>query len=116
MLPKKRKIRRLLFSLILLKNRSFKSENLMLLVNRTNKKDKTKFSVVVSKKVARKASDRNLIKRKGFNVIKNEIANIKNGFLCVLFFKKDVRGISYNEIKSEILSLFKKADILVKHI
>lgn len=110
MLPRIRKIQRLLFNLTLSRNKSFKSENLLLLVKKTKLEEKTRFSFVISKKVVKKAHKRNLLKRRCFNVIKNEIYNIKNGFVCVFFIKKNISTLPYQKLNKEIVELLNKAN------
>ena len=111
MLSRKRKIKRSLFSC--LKNgKSFYSKNLSLRTYSCKEKTKneTKFSFVVSKKVSNSATARNLLKRRGYNSIKD----IKNGFVCIFYFKKTATVLSSNDLNKEILGLLKEGGVLNK--
>jgi len=66
----------------------------------------------VSSKIAKKAVDRNKLKRKGresINKIKNKI---KNGYNGVFFFKKTSLDLSFKELEEEIKKILKKTNII----
>ncbi|HED05744.1 MAG TPA: ribonuclease P protein component [Ignavibacteria bacterium] len=112
MLSKKRKDSKELFKEVLSNSKSFYGTNMSLRVFIGDSVENTRFSFVVSKKVSTKANKRNLLKRRGFSVIKNTLKNIKKGFTCVFFFKKNAITVSYTELNKEILFLLRKSKIL----
>jgi ribonuclease P protein component len=70
------------------------------------------FSFVVSKRVAKHAVRRNLLKRRGRSVISSIKPNIKNGYIGVFFLKSGSSALLFKQLKEEIISLLKKAKIL----
>lgn len=71
-----------------------------------NKEDKEfRVSVVVSKKVAKKAVERNLLKRRFLSVIKNNETYLKQGFLYVFYVKKEAQAVNFNLLEKEIASI-----------
>ena len=118
MLPKKNRIPRHLFPIVFIKGKNYASLNIYMRVaclrqnSSEEKRDPSRFSFVVSKKVAKKAVDRNKLRRIGYGVIQKEISRIKKGFLVVVFIKKSAAKLSKNELKKEIMSLLQKANLL----
>jgi len=112
MLPKKRKVEKSLFTGVLNKSKSFYGKNISLRVFPIESLETTKFSFVVSKKVSNKANKRNLLKRRGFSVVKNIIKHTNKGFVCVFYYKKNALSSSYVEIEKDIKYLLTKARIL----
>ena len=79
---------------------------------KTNQKETTKTSFVVSKKEAKSAVKRNKLKRQAryiFNKLKN---NTNTGYNCVLLFKKSVFTIPFLQLEEEIQKTLKKTYIL----
>ncbi len=112
MLSKKTRVGKELFPQVLLKAKCLYVNNITLRVLSTNITNKTKFSFVTSKKVSNKAVKRNLLKRRGYSIVKSISKNINNGFICIFFFKKSSTLLSYTELEKEILFLLKKAKVL----
>lgn len=65
-----------------------------------------RMAVVVSKKVAAKATERNALKRRAYDVGGN---NPPPNGTYTLYARAGAPTLSYKELESEILSLFKKA-------
>lgn len=70
------------------------------------------FSFVVSSKVSKKATERNKLKRRARNILKNMITAVKDGLGVVFFFKKEAKDKNFGELKEEMTNLLKKARIL----
>jgi ribonuclease P protein component len=103
MIPKREKITRSLFNEVFLFGKNKKSIFFRI---KKKKTDKSKFSIVVSKKVFKKAVDRNRIKRLFFNTIKD--MNFKDGQSSYIFIsQKNMKQASDSEIKSDIVDFFK---------
>ncbi len=65
-----------------------------------------RFSVVVSKKVAKNATDRNLIRRRFYNAIREIIKeNDKFKGSAIFITKSNAFGASFSEIKNDIAKL-----------
>lgn len=71
-------------------------------------RERGKFSCVVSKKVSNKASDRNLIKRRCRESVREALKKANFRGAAVFYAKKDVNGAAFQDIKSDIESLVAK--------
>ena len=69
------------------------------------------FSFVISKKVAKHAAIRNLLKRRGRHILKNSMHDMKQPVSGIFFFKKGAEGLSFDELKEEIVTLLSKAGL-----
>ncbi len=76
-----------------------------------NDKDISCFAVVTSKKISLKAVIRNKIRRRVYEVIRLNMNNFKKGFNVIIFVKKGVLEIEYQELEKELLYIFKKAGL-----
>ena len=73
----------------------------------------SRFSVVVSKKITKKAVVRNRIRRRIYEIIRQEIPNIKSVYDVVIIINSlEINQLAYLELKSKIINLFQKADLL----
>lgn len=75
-------------------------------VPKTFKKGR-KYAVVISKKIEKSAVKRNLLKRRIFSILRQEMPKSFNGAV-VIFPKKNYKDLSFSDIKKEILSLLQK--------
>lgn len=73
----------------------------------------SRFGVVISAKVSKKATARNLIKRRITEAIRLMLAELKIGFDAMLVVKKEAIGADYQAIEAEIRKVFKKAGLFV---
>lgn len=71
----------------------------------------SKFSVSVSKKTARRAIDRNRIKRRVYAVLRDVKKEIKKPVFIMVMPKVECRTIPIAQIRSELTALFKKAGL-----
>lgn len=62
---------------------------------------------VVSKKVARRAVDRNTIKRRAREVIRTILGQVKKPAFFMLYAKREALGASHEEISEDIMNLLK---------
>jgi ribonuclease P protein component len=72
----------------------------------------SRFAIVISKKVSKRAVDRNTIKRRVSEIIRLNMSSIKNGFDIMIFAKSGAVQIDYQKINQEIDFLLKKAMLL----
>lgn len=103
MLPKEKRLKRKEFSAFLAspsRNKSSKFFSLRAVFG----SEKKQFSIVVSKKVAKNATDRNLLKRRFYEVIKKIEDQFSFG-RYVFFVKSPAREASFSEIKEEITKM-----------
>ncbi|MCD4704975.1 ribonuclease P protein component [bacterium] len=99
------------FDQILKSKNKFYSQNLVLKFSK-NDLDLSRFSVVVSKKISKKAVDRNLIRRRVYEIIRLNMDKIKKGWDLIIFSKKAVLNLDYSEIEKELFYILKKANLL----
>ena len=71
------------------------------------------FGVVISAKVSKKATVRNLIKRRKTDAIRLMLPELKIGFDAMLIVKKEAIGMNYKAIEAEIRKVFKKAGLFI---
>ena len=75
-----------------------------------NRKD-SRFAVVVSKKVLKSAVGRNRIRRRVYEIIRHEIPRFDGNFdVAVMIFHKSIKDIPHNELKQNLVDIFKEAD------
>jgi len=93
------------------KGKSFKEEFLLLKVA-PNSLPISRFTFIVSQKVAKKATGRNRIKRRLRELVKSQINNIKKGFDGIFVALPGLEKKSYPELGSIIITVFKKAKLI----
>lgn len=114
MLSRKFKIERKIFPKDLKAGRVFYSPHLSLFVFKHQTDKPSKFSFVASSKVSKKATERNLLKRRSYDIVGALLAFLRPSHLCIFYFKKGADKISFKETKKEIISLLEKSGILPK--
>ncbi|MCX6790594.1 MAG: ribonuclease P protein component [Candidatus Gribaldobacteria bacterium] len=67
---------------------------------------------IVSKKISTKATERNLVKRRLREAVKNILGSIKAGYDIVIFSKTNIRGQKFLEIQNEITGAFHRAKLV----
>lgn len=72
----------------------------------------SRIAVVVSAKISKKAVDRNRLRRQTLEVIRAQIAQLKNHYDILIWVKSKALGQGYQVLEKEILSLFKKSRLL----
>lgn len=99
---------------ILKQGRGFFSDNITIKTLSSDKKE-NRFAFIIQSGTAKKAVERNKIKRRARNIIKKLIPLIKNKKTnsdSVLFFKKSIKGKKLAEVGEEISTLLKKSGML----
>ena len=76
------------------------------------KEPEKRFAIVISKNTIKKATDRNLLRRRCYSIIQKNLTRIKNGVLGIFLAKKGVEKLKFIEMEKEIVGLLKKANIL----
>ena len=80
-------------------------------INNTAKRPQL-FAFVVSSKTEKLAVKRNLLKRRGRHIVRNDNSLIDKDYDCVFFFKKGVSMLSFKELEGKIVFLLRKAKII----
>jgi len=89
MLPKKNRLPAFVFRRIYQKGNTQKGE-FVVLKSIPNKKSFSRFGFVVSAKVVKKATKRNLLRRRASEIIKSHLGKVKTGFDFAFIFKKNI--------------------------
>ncbi|OHA94050.1 MAG: ribonuclease P protein component [Candidatus Zambryskibacteria bacterium RIFCSPLOWO2_02_FULL_39_26] len=112
MLSKERRIRKNQFPEILKHSKRYNSTNFLLYVMKGLNLD-SKFSFSVSKKICKKASGRNKLRRRGYSAITRHIKKIKPGYLCFFSIKNGNLGEkSFTYFEKEIVELLSVSGML----
>ena len=85
-----------------------------MLVLKKDEKDLTRFGLIVSRKIDKRAVVRNRIRRVVLECIRPSLDEIKNGYLVVFLAKKKLVGLGVEEVKKEVCSGLRKAGLLNK--
>jgi len=112
MLPKKQRMNTRLFKEIFKRGKNYHSGFLGAKIFILKKGEKERFAFVVSKKIDKKASTRNLLKRRGYAIIKEFLPKIKTPVMVIFILKKGSEKLSFEEYKEEIEFILKKANLL----
>lgn len=104
MLPKSKKMKKEDFST---KERSFSVFSPLFTLKVTKSENPNKYSVVVSKKIAKEAVTRNLIKRRVFSAIRDTEGLFKQKNTYIFFVKNEIKGKKPLEIKAFITKALK---------
>jgi len=105
MLPKKHRINKKTFEEIFKKGKIFSSDYLYLKITPLSEKYSV-FSFVVPSKVAKKAVERNKLKRRARHIIKKMLPKIEKGLGVIIFFKKGAEKMTFSELEKEINDIF----------
>lgn len=70
--------------------------------------EKIKFGFVISKKISKRAVDRNKIKRRMCEVLIKKLDNFRPGIKMVFLAKKSLLGANIKEIEEELNNLISK--------
>jgi len=110
MLKKNQRISSVLVQEVLQKGVSFHSPLFSLRI--INKNGSSRFAVVVSNKVAKRANVRNSLRRLGYRALRKVFTEIKPNLIGILFFKSvpSKKGEATHNLEGELKDLLKKAE------
>ena len=92
----------------------FQAKFFGLLLSRQNSvADVSRFAVIVSNKIDKKAVKRNKIRRLIYEALWGLRPKIKNGVEGVFLVKKNINQATFSEIKNEIEKLFKRTKLFL---
>lgn len=87
-------------------------EGLLILRTVKNNLDNSRFGFIVSKKVSKKASLRNKVKRRLRDLVRGKLKKIKKGKDNLLVALPGLETKSFRDIKETVDKLFKKAGLI----
>ena len=111
MLPKKNRLNTKDISFLIKKGQGLSSP-LFSIKYLYKKEAESKFTIIVSNKITKKAHERNLLKRRVKNIIYKNLNNIKKGYHVAIFLKLETKNKNFSFIEDDIITLFKKAGLL----
>ncbi len=104
MLKKNQRLKRNEFEILLKKGKRIHNKHFVLTYINANE---TKCGVVVSKKISKKATDRNLIRRRVYSILGENMVLIENKHVSVSV-KKSVLDIKYTNLEKSIIEELSK--------
>jgi ribonuclease P protein component len=104
MLKKKQRLSRSEFGLVLKTGKRIHSEHFSLMYRTA---ESSKYGLVVSKKIAKKATIRNRIRRQLYAIFGECAANVTNRHV-VLLTKPTITSLQFSDLKQEVCGVFKK--------
>jgi len=112
MLRKQNRLRgKKFFEKIIKKGKRFWNDFLFLKVMKNDLK-LVRVGLVISRKISKKAVERNKIKRQLSEVLRIKINKINSGYDLVFFAKKGIKTRNFSEIKESVEVLLRKARLL----
>lgn len=112
MLSRSRRISKTEFPAIVRTGRLYFSPRLQLRVLKLPiSTEQSRFAFVVPAKAVKTAVERNLLKRRSRHVIYKHLGEIKNGFLCVFFLKKEMANLKFPLFENEFIMLLNQAKL-----
>ncbi|MDH5442033.1 MAG: ribonuclease P protein component [Candidatus Nomurabacteria bacterium] len=113
MLRKSNRLTRDEFNHLLNKNTTLRDGRLLFRYRKLDDVESlSKFSVVISKKVAKGAITRHLLKRRVYAVLRDHRRDLKPGFYAGFFIQKGFADLNYSENETIVLSLLKQSNII----
>ncbi len=77
-----------------------------------NNLDYSRFGIIVSLKVDKKAVIRNKIKRRIRVILKENLEEIKKGFDFLILTRPEIKKLNYQQIKEELFNLLRKKHLI----
>lgn len=71
--------------------------------------DTIRFGIIISNKVSKKATKRNLLRRRIREIIRHELPVLKRGFDVIILTNKDCMALNYQQLEEIMKKLFYKA-------
>lgn len=71
----------------------------------------TRFGIVISSKISKKAVSRNRVRRRLEEIIRIRLDQIRSGFDIVVLFEPEVIGKNYKQIEEVFVNLIEKAKL-----
>ena len=102
MLSKKKRVTKELFQTVLKSGNTLSGS---FFIFRYIKQNTPQYTFVASKKIAKRAVDRNKLRRQGYNALNS--FPLKN-YLGVFFYKKHPKNVSFKDIKEDISFILSK--------
>ncbi len=77
-----------------------------------NNLDDSRFGIIVGKKISKKATARNKIKRQIREILRLHVSQIKNGYDIIIITRDSILDSDYDKIEKNIEYAFEKSGLL----
>ena len=111
MLPRSQRLSVEQFNLVMENGRAYHSS--LFLLRLTKVDGKSRVSTAVPNKVAKKATERNRLRRSMYNGVQPLMKKVKDGYFVVVFAKNTAVSASQEDINNGINEIFVKAGLLL---
>lgn len=113
MLPEENRLKvNLTFDEVKKEGKMYQSENFGILVRDRKDKNPTKFGIIVSTKISKKAVDRNRIKRMLRKAIKKSLDSVCVGKDVVVLARKGLLNVKKSDLETEFSKNLKQAKLI----
>lgn len=113
MLPRKNRLtKKTDFEKLKKYGKSFQAKSFALLVKQREGDLPPRFGFIVSKKISRKAVERNKVKRRLRNIVLESLDKVSNGYDFLILAKKNVLLSELETQKKEMTKVFSDANVL----
>lgn len=109
--PKNRLTKRKDFKSVFRKGKGFR-ENFLFLKKNKNNLNQTRFGFIVGRRVSKKATVRNKIRRRLSSLVQKKLAKIKNGFDVIFIARPGFENKNFEEVEKIIDRLFQVAKVI----
>ena len=75
--------------------------------------DYSRFGIICSLKVSKKAVVRNRIKRRIRAILRENLKNIRIGYDYLILTKPEIQELDYQQVTTKLLELFKNGDLII---
>ena len=100
------------FDAIFLNGKFYQSEQVILRIFPSGQ-NSSRFAVIISAKVNKKAVVRNRLRRQMNEIIRQNLKKIKPGFDIILIAKPKLTELFFKAIEAELVGLFKRVGLLI---
>ncbi|MCC2631099.1 MAG: Ribonuclease [Candidatus Paceibacter sp.] len=112
MLPSSRRVSRILFEKTLHNGKVFHGAFFSLRIGSVEG-EPTKAAMVVSKKIDKRATKRNTLRRRGYRVLAKHIGSMQPGFTVLFFAKKGAEAVSEQVLEASMVESLKQAKVYI---
>lgn len=113
MLPDKNRLKgSLVFDEVKKQGKMYQSDTFGILVRKREDDEPTRFGIVVSNKISKKAVERNKVKRMLRKVIRKKLGKIKDGFDVVVLANKGLLKAEADDLEEELTKKLKEGKLI----
>lgn len=88
------------------------ANKIFIIYYRKNDEKETRFGISISKKVLRRAHERNLLRRRLHVLLRERLLSYQKGYDIIIIARKGVEVLSYHEIEKNLDHIMKKSGLV----